>query len=193
MAGFTTKAVLLAALAAAAPSWADGPLVRREPFAKAHVTMMARAEAKGASAKMADVDVWAEGGRLRALVRGEGEFWVDGLNSSPLLIKQGKVAEPHKRTLEQGLSLALGAAPDLGNSKNDRVAGHPCKVVTQQIEDVTLTRCLWRGLPLSIELSGKGFSFNAAATLVEEGRVTVADLQPPPGAPPAARGLSAGR
>ncbi|MFX8410475.1 hypothetical protein ABTL60_19595, partial [Acinetobacter baumannii] len=80
------------------------------------------------------------------------------------------------------------------NSRNERIAGRPCKVVTEELKGgVVLTRCLWRGLPLSVELSGRGFSFHAAATLVEEGRVAVADLQPPVGAPAAAPDLSARR
>ena len=58
---------------------------------------------------------------------------------------------------------------------------------------VTMIRCLWRGLPLSVELQAKGFSFNAGAMLVEEGGVSPADLQPPTGAPAAPESLSAGR
>jgi len=44
-----------------------------------------------------------------------------------------------------------------------------------------------------MELQTKGFSFHAAAMLVEEGAVTLADLQPPPGAPAAPAALSAER
>ena len=184
-------------IAAVGSEAADGPILAREPFAKARVSMMVRSAGSDGSARMVDLDLFAEGTRLRAIVRGKGahtELWVDGLAAEPLLLKNGKVQEPRKRSLEQGLVSALRPSPDLGNSKNDRVAGKPCKVVTEELAGgVTMTRCIWRGLPLSIELSGKGLAFNAAATLVEEGAVTVADLQPPEGAPAASRGLSAGR
>ncbi|HMC34510.1 MAG TPA: hypothetical protein VKH65_08890 [Myxococcales bacterium] len=175
------------------------PLAAREPFAKAHVQMMARSETKGAPLRLVDVDVWAEGARLKARVRNSaaaGELWVDGLASAPLRIVNGRIADPRPRTLEAGLQLALraGGSQDLGSSRNDRVAGHPCKIVTEELKGgMTMTRCMWRGLPLSVEVQGKGFSFNAAATMVEEGQVTVADLQPPPGAPAAPGSLSAGR
>jgi hypothetical protein len=194
-----SRSLIVTALAlvsgSALPSAAEGPPVGREPFAKAHVLMMARAESRDTEARMADVEVWAEGTRLRALVHGarSGEFWLDGLASDALMVRDGKVVEPKRKSLEQGLLSSLRASPDLGNSKNDRVAGRPCKVVTEELKGgYSLTRCLWRGLPLSVELSGHGFSFHAAATLVEEGRVTVADLQPPPGAPSAPKGMSAG-
>src|ERR1051325_10440405 len=86
----------------ALPALAADPLVPREPFAKAHVSLMARSQAGSAEARLADIDVWAEGTRLRARVRGEpraGEFWVDGLASEALRILDGKVAPPHKRTM----------------------------------------------------------------------------------------------
>ena len=182
----------LVALAASAD-----PLVAREPFAKAHVQMMVRAENDG-QARLIELEVWAEGTRLRALASGEkgiaSELWIDGLATEPILLKNGKVTEPKRHSLEHGLLLALRPSPDLGNSKNDRVAGKPCKVVTEEVRPgVALTRCIWRGLPLSVELTGGGFAFNAAATMVTEGAVTVADLQPPLGAPSASKGLSAGR
>ncbi len=187
--------VLWAALAAAA---ADLTAVPREPFAKAHVSMMARSEAASDhEARIAEIDVWAEGSRLRALVRNEpksGELWVDGPGAEPLRLLDGKVTEPRKRTLEAGLKAAFATTPSLTSANTDRVAGHPCKVINETLPlGVTLSRCIWQGLPLSIELKGRGFSFNAAATLVEEGAVTVADLQPPPGAPAAPASLSAGR
>jgi hypothetical protein len=174
------------------------PLLGREPFARAHLLLMVRAEARGGEAKMGDVEVWAEGTRLRALLRGPGsaatQIWVDGLASDPIVLGGGKVVEPKKRTLEHGLAMALRASPGASNSKNDRIAGHPCKVMTEELAGgLTMTRCIWRGLPLSVEVSGRGFSFNAAATLVEENAVTVADLQPPPGAPAAPPSLSATR
>ena len=186
-------ATLLVSLSASA----EGPLVAREPFAKAHVQLMVRAEEAGV-ARMVDLEVWAEGTRLRALASGgkgtATELWIDGLSSEPILLRNGKVTEPARHSLEHGLLLALRPSPELGNSKNDRVAGKPCKVVTEEVRaGVTLTRCIWRGLPLSVELTGGGFAFNAAATLVTEGAVTVADVQPPLGAPSAAKGLSAGR
>ena len=181
----------------ALPALAADPLVSREPFAKAHVSLMARAQAWAQEARLADIDVWAEGARLRARVRGEpqaGEFWVDGLASEALRIVGGKVVEPKKRSLEQGLKLSLAASPSLANTNTDRIAGHPCKIVEEQLPaGFQLTRCIWRGLPLSVELRGPGFNFNAAATMVEEGAVTVADLQPPAGAPLAPASLSAGR
>src|SRR5438105_5580553 len=179
---------------AAAPA---APMVAREPFAKAHVQLMTRSEAKGGQLRLVDVDLWAEGTRLKARVRDSasaGEFWVDGLGSAPLRIVNGRIAEPRPRTLEAGLQLALRASPDPGSSRNDRVAGHPCKIVTEDLKGgIAMTRCIWRGLPLAVEIQGKDFTFNAAATMVEEGQVTVADLQPPPGAPAAPTTLSAGR
>ena len=181
----------------AMPALAADPLVPREPFAKAHVSLMARAQIGAGTARLADIDVWAEGTRLRARVRGEpgaGLFWVDGLASEALRIVDGKVAAPRKRTLEHALQLALAASPSLANANTDRIAGHPCKIVTEQLAGgVSMTRCIWRGLPLSVELTGRGYTFNAAATMVEEGAVSVADLQPPPGAPSAPASMSAGR
>jgi hypothetical protein len=182
-------------LTLALPALAADPLVPREPFAKAHVSLMARAQTGAEEPRLADLDVWAEGTRLRARVRGEpkaGEFWVDGLASEALRILDGKVKDPRRRTLEHALQLALAASPSLANANTDRIAGHPCKIVSEQLgAGFSMTRCIWRGLPLSVELSGKGFSFNAAATMVEEGAVSVADLQPPPGAPPAPASMSA--
>ncbi len=102
--------------------------------------------------------------------------------------------EPKKRTLEHALKLSLAASPDLANANTDRIAGHPCKIVSEEIAGgIQLTRCIWRGLPLSVELHAPGYDFNAAATMVEEGAVTVADTQPPAGAPAAPPSLSAGR
>lgn len=194
---FASASTLAALGLFTAAARAEGPVVAKEPFAKAHLQMMVRAEQKDGGARMVDLEVWAQGSRLRALVRAHGaptEVWVDGFQAEPILIKGGKVVEPRRRSLEQGLVLALRPSADLGNSKNDRVAGKPCKVVTEELKGgLSMTRCIWRGLPLSVELSGPGLAFNAAATLVEEGAVTVADLQPPAGAPPAAPSLSAGR
>ena len=186
--------VLGAGLAAAA----DSAAVPREPFAKAHVSMMARTEAASDhEPRLAEIDVWAEGSRLRARVRNDpksGELWIDGLAAEPLCILDGKVAEPRKRTLEAGLKTAFAPSPSLASANTDRVAGRPCKVINETLPGgATLSRCIWRGLPLSIEFKARGFSFNAAATLVEEGAVTVADLQPPAGAPAAPASLSAGR
>ena len=181
----------------ALPAMAAGPVVPREPFAKAHISMMARVQAGRGEARLAEIDVWAEGARLRARVRGEpqfGEFWVDGLSSEALHLLDGKVDEPRARTLEHALKVALAASPSLANANTDRIAGHPCKIVTQSLgRGASLTRCIWRGLPLSVEVESKGFVFNAAATLVEEGAVTLADLQPPAGAPAAPASLSATR
>ena len=181
---------------AVANAAAAAPLVAREPYARAHVLLMARAQPRGAEAKMADVEVWADGTRLRALLHGDSpaQLWVDGLTSDPVVVVEGKPLSPRRKSLQGGLALALRGSPGLSNSKNDRVAGHPCKVMTEELpRGVTMTRCLWRGLPLSVEIRGRGFSFNAAATLVEEDAVSVADLQPPPGAPAAPASLSATR
>ena len=190
---------MFAVAALARASRADeAPLLKRESFANAHLLYMVRAESQGRS-KMADVELWADGARLRARIappRGVSadEVWVDGLASEALLLHAGHVAQARPGSIEEGLQRSLRPAPELGNSKNDRVAGHPCKVVSEELpEGGTLTRCLWRGIPLSVELRARGHSFNAAATLVEEGQVSVADLQPPAGAPDAARGLSATR
>ena len=189
------RTALIALLAL--PALAADPVVPREPFAKAHVSLMARAQLGAAEARLADIDVWAEGTRLRARVRGEprsGEFWVDGLASEALRIVDGKVSQPGRRTLEHALQLALAASPSLANANTDRIAGHPCKIVSEAVPGgYSMTRCIWRGLPLSVEVTGHGFSFNAGATMVEEGAVGVADLQPPPGAPSAPASMSAGR
>jgi hypothetical protein len=187
--------IVLAAVAAL-PALA-GALVAREPFAKAHISMMVRAQVGEGQAQMADLDIYAEGTRLRARLRGDpkaGEFWVDGLASPVLRLVGGKIAEPRRRTLEHALQLALAAWPSLANANTDRIAGHPCKIISEELPGgVSLTRCIWRGLPLSVELHQGSFSFNAAATMVDEGAVSLADLQPPPGAPAAPASLSAGR
>ena len=187
-----TALLLMLALPAAAD-----PLVQREAFAKAHVSLMARSQSGSAEARLAEIDVWAEGTRLHAKVRDDpkaGEFWVDGLASEALRILDGKVQAPRRRSLEHALQLALAASPSLANANTDRIAGHPCKIRSERLAGgLTMTRCIWRGLPLSVEVTGGGFTFNAAATIVEEGAVTVADLQPPAGAPPAPASMSAGR
>ena len=188
---------LLPLLLIAVPALAADPVVPREPFAKAHVSLMARAKIGGSEAQLAEVDVWAEGSRLRARVRGDpraGEFWVDGLAPQALRIVNGKVDTPRRKTLEHALQISLGASPALSHTNTDRIAGHPCKIMTEALPGgARLTRCVWRGLPLSVELQEKGFSFHAAATLVEDGAVTLADLQPPPGAPAAPASLTAVR
>jgi len=187
----------LVSLLVALPAVAAGLVVPREPFANAHLLLMARAKSGGAEARLAEVDVWAEGNRLRARVRGDaqaGEFWVDGLASQALRIVNGKVEAAGRKTLEHGLHVSLAATPTLPHVNTDRIAGHPCKIVREKLPGAaTLTRCIWRGLPLSMELQTKGFSFHAAAMLVEEGAATLADLQPPPGAPAAPAALSAER
>jgi len=188
----------LLALAITGPALAEpeARLVPREPFARAHVQMMARVQRGAGPGIMADIDVWAEGTRLRAVIAGDveqAEYWIDGLAALPLRIVKGRIAPAKPKTLAAGLELALRATPDSGNRQNDRVAGKPCKIVEEKLNGgYTLRRCLWRGLPLAVELSGQGFEFNAAATLIEE-RVTVADLQPPPGAPAAPTTLNAAR
>jgi hypothetical protein len=182
-------------LALTLPALAAPPAGPREAFGNAHVLMMVRWQAKGSEARIAELDVWAEGTRLRARVNSEpklGEFWVDGL-AKPVHILDGKLDEPKRRSLEGALLLTLAASSQPGNANSDRIAGHPCKIVAQEPgKNETLTRCMWRGLPLSVEYAARDFSFNAAATLVEEGAVTVADLQPPSGAPSAPASLSAG-
>ncbi len=186
----------LIALSIALPALAaPDPLVPREAFAKAHVSMMARAQVGERPARMADVDVWAEGTRLRARIRGEpGVFWVDGLSSEAVRVVDGKVAELRRRTLEHGLQLSLAASPSLSNRNTDRIAGHPCTIISEALGGgATMTRCIWRGLPLSVELHAGSFSFNAAATMVEEGAVTTADITPPPGAPTRPAMASVGR
>jgi hypothetical protein len=168
----------------------------REPFGRAHVQMMARVQRGAAPGIMADVDLWAEGTRLRATIAGDGEhaqYWIDGLASEPLRIVKGQVAPAKAKTLAQGVEFSLRAPSDAGNRQNDRVAGKPCKIVSERLKGgLSLRRCFWRGLPLSIELKGRGFEFNAAATLVEE-KVALADLQPPVGAPAAPRSMNAAR
>ncbi len=187
----------LTSLAQPAKAEADTRLVPREPYARAHVQMMVRAQRGNQPAVMADVDVWAEGTRLRALVAGDAEraqYWVDGLAAAPLRLVKGQIVPARAKTIARGLELALRAAPDLGNRQNDRIAGRPCKIVVENLKGgYTLRRCFWRGLPLSVELSGNKFEFNAAATIVEEGRISVADLQPPAGAPAAPTTMNAAR
>jgi len=187
----------LLSLLVALPVVAAGLVLPREPFANAHLLLMARSKSGGAEARLTEVDVWAEGNRLRARVRGDaqaGEYWVDGLASQALRIVSGKVEAAGRRTLEHALQVSLAATPTLPHVNTDRIAGHPCKIVTEKLPGATtLTRCIWRGLPLSVELQTKGFSFHAAAMSVEEGVVTLADLQPPPGAPAAPAAMSAER
>ena len=179
----------------AVPALSAASAPPREPFANAHVSLMARLQTGGAGPRLADLDVWADGARLRARVRGEaGEIWIDGLDAPAFFIVDGKVEEPRRRTLERALQLALSPALLPAHANTDRIAGRPCKIVSEALSPtVTLTRCLWRGLPLSVALEAKGFSFNAGATLVEEGTVAAADLQPPKGAPAAPESMSAGR
>ena len=179
----------------ALPALAAGTPAIREPFANAHLSLMARVQSGGGEPRLADVDVWAEGARLRARVRGDaGELWIDGPDAPALFIAGGKVEEARRRTMERALQLALAPARMPAHANTDRIAGRPCKIVQEVLSaGVTLTRCLWRGLPLSVALAAKGFSFNAGATLVEEGAVTAADLQPPAGAPAAPESMSAVR
>jgi hypothetical protein len=191
------RALLILIVALPALAAEPLPLVPREPYAKAHVSWMVRAQSGVREARLAEVDVWAEGTRLRARVKGEpqaGEFWVDGLSAEALRLVAGKPSEPRKHTLEHALQLALSRSPSLANANSDRIAGHPCKIVAEELPGgSTMSRCIWRGLPLSVEIHAGNFAFNAAATMVDEGAVTVADLQPPPGAPPAPASMSAGR
>ena len=186
-----TALILIVAL----PALAADPLVPREPFAKAHVSMMARAQVGEREARLADIDVWAEGNRLRARIRGEpGVFWVDGLSSDAVRVVDGKLAEPRRHTMEHGLEISLAASPSLAGRNTDRIAGHPCTIISEELPGgARLTRCIWRGLPLSVELHAGSFTFNAAATMVDEGAVTSADLTPPPGAPVKPAMASAGR
>jgi hypothetical protein len=187
---------ILPLLLLATSTLAAGPVVPREPFAKAHVQLMARAQSKNREAKLMDIDVWAEGTRLRARVRGDqkaGEFWVDGLAAQALHLVSGKIEEPKRKTMDVALMQALAATPSLANANSDRIAGHPCKIISEEVAGGTMTRCIWHGVPLSVEFTQDGFSFNAAAVLVEEGAVSLADLQPPPGAPAAPASMSAGR
>jgi hypothetical protein len=185
----------LASLLLALPSLAAAP--PREPFGNAHVALMVRLQAGAAEPRLAEVDLWAEGARLRARIRGQpesGELWIDGLGSPALWIVNGKVEPAGRRTLAHALQLSLAPPPSPAHANTDRIAGRPCKVVTEALSaTVTLNRCIWRGLPLSVELRTKGFSFNAAAMLVEEGAVVPADLQPPAGAPAAPESMSAVR
>lgn len=183
----------LISLLLAAPAFAAAPA--REPFGNAHLSLMVRMEAGAAGPRLAEVDVWSDGSRLRARIRGEaGELWIDGLDSAAQWIVKGKVEQPRRRTLEHALQLSLAPAPSPAHANTDRIAGRPCKVVTEVLSPtVTLTRCMWRGLPLSVELRAKGFSFNGGAMLVEEGVVPAADLQPPAGAPAAPPSMSAVR
>ena len=187
----------LLAILIAAPALAAGSPPVREPFVNAHVSLMARLQDGAAEPRLADIDLWADGARLRARVRGDpqsGDLWIDGLDAPALYIAHGKVEEPARRTLERALHLALSAPTAAPHAATDRIAGRPCRVIRETLSaGATLTRCLWRGLPLSVELSVKGFSFNAAAALVEEGAATPAQLQPPQGAPPAPPSMNAVR
>jgi hypothetical protein len=159
--------------------------------------LMARIQTGTDEPRLAEVDLWADGARLLGRIRDDaqaGQLWIDGSGGAVLHIARGKVTRPGRHTIERSLQLALAPAPSPAQANSDRIAGHPCTILTDTLSSkVTLTRCMWRGLPLSIELQSTGFSFNAAATLVEEGKVTAADLQPPPGAPAAPASMSAGR
>lgn len=189
------RRIALASLLLAMPALAGAP--SREPFGNAHLTLMVRVQAGAAEPRLAELEVWADGTRLRARVRGEpesGDFWIDGLDSAALWIVGGKVETPKRRTLAHALQLSLGAALPPAHGNTDRIAGRPCQIVTEPLSpSVKMTRCIWRGLPLSVELQTKGFSFNAGAMLVEEGVVSPADLRPPHGAPAAPESMSAGR
>jgi len=189
------RRIALFSLLLAMPALAAAPA--REAFGNAHVTLMVRMQAGAGEPRLAELDVWADGTRLRARVRGEpesGEFWIDGLDSVALWIVAGKSETPKRRTFAHALQLSLASAALPAHGNTDRIAGRPCRIVTERLStSVTMTRCLWRGLPLSVELQAKGFSFNAGAMLVEEGTVTPADLQPPAGAPAAPASMSAGR
>src|SRR6202048_1653905 len=102
----------LLSLLVALPAVAAGLLVPREPFANAHLSLMARSKSGGAEARLAEVDVWAEGNRLRARVRGgaqAGEYWVDGLASQALRIVNGKVEAAARQTVEHGLHVSPAA------------------------------------------------------------------------------------
>ncbi len=182
--------VTAAALAAGTPAI-------REPFANAHVSLMVRIQDGASPPQLADVDIRADGARLRATVRGDaaaGEIWIDGRESPALRISNGRVEDPPRRSIERSLQLALGPAAPAAQANTDRIAGRPCEIVSEIVAPgVTLTRCMWRGLPLSIELRAAGFAFNAAATMVEEGVVGASELQPPAGAPAAPASMSAGR
>lgn len=186
---------IVATMLLALPAFAAAP--SREAFGNAHVTLMIRVQAGAAEPRLAELDLWADGTRLRARVRGEpesGELWIDRLDAAALWIVGGKVEAPKRRTLAHALQLSLASALLPAHGNTDRIAGRPCKIVTEALSpSVTMTRCLWRGLPLSVELQAKGFSFNAGAMLVEEGTVSPADLQPPPGAPAAPESMSAVR
>jgi hypothetical protein len=181
-----TSALLVLAPAGLTAAPAGPP----EAFANAHVLLMVRSQIRGHEARLSDLEVWAEGTRLRARVHGgKGELWLDGAGSKAIYLVDGKVVEPKRQSLEAVLLAALvpmGSPP--ANANTDRIAGHPCKIVSEP----SLVRCVWHGLPLSVEYERGGFSFNAAAPLVEEHIVTVADLQPPPGAPAAPASMSAG-
>jgi len=193
--GFVVWSALIV-VALVGPAAAAAAPAAREPFGRAHVQLMARAQKAKRPATMADVYLWAEGARLRAVVVGDPEgaqFWIDGLALDPVRLVKGQVQPARTRTLARGVELALIASTDSANHQNDRVAGKPCKVVVDQLKGgYTMRRCMWRGLPLSVELNGPGFDFNAAATLVEE-RVSLADLQPPQGAAGSPRVLNAAR
>src|SRR3989442_6788257 len=87
---------------AAIPAISAGAAVPREPFARAHVFWMARAQSGAGEARLGGIDVGAGGTRLRAQVRGEppvGGFWVDWLASQALHVAGGQVGPPPRHTL----------------------------------------------------------------------------------------------
>src|SRR5207302_4662802 len=92
---FAVLSLLALGVAGPALSEAETRVFPREPFARAHVQMMARAQRGIAPAVMADLDIWAEGTRLRATVTGDEEkaqYWIDGLAAEPLRIVKEQIA-----------------------------------------------------------------------------------------------------
>ena len=122
------RRILAASLVLAVPAVAAAP--SREPFGNAHIALMVRVQAGGAEPRLSELDVWADGSRLRARVRDEpasGEFWIDGLDSAALWIVGGKVEAPKRRTLAHALQLSLGSALLPAHGNTDRIAGRPCR------------------------------------------------------------------
>ena len=127
------RRIALASLLFAVPALAAAP--SREPFGNARVTLMVRVQAGGAEPRLAELDVWAEGTRLRARVRGEpasGDLWVDG-SGSPLWIVDGKVEAPSAGRWRRRCNSPSVSRRAPAHANTDRIAGHPCKIVTETL------------------------------------------------------------
>ena len=152
----------LLSLLVALPAVAAGLVVPREPFANAHLSLMARAKSSGAEARLAEVEVWAEGNRLRARVRGDaqaGEFWVEREIVSHLV---------HRLTERSPVTPKFGLTPREMQVIETVVAGYSNKETAERHEYLTEHRAA-----LDVAFSLEQNQYNGE-TYVE---LTLADLK----------------